>query len=111
MYFCYFSYLNPFYSILNFNPPGHRTRAQPSGSVSLFARGQEVDRDGRREQPKKSSTGFDKSIAKQFEVSFRRRIGTDIQYDKSVTLLNRIPEGTHEGIMCEADEGYADIII
>ena len=50
-------------------------------------------------------------IAGRYEVKFRGRLGPDTEDDKAIRLLNRIIQWTDEGILYEADQRHAEIII
>jgi len=54
---------------------------------------------------------FKSQITKRFEVKHRGRLGPQLKDDKSIRILNRIVEWTDEGIIYEADQRHADIII
>ena len=54
---------------------------------------------------------FRKKISDKFEVKFRGRIGPSSTDDKAVRLLNRVFEWTPEGIVIEADQRHAELIV
>ena len=54
---------------------------------------------------------FRGATVKQVDVTFRGRIGLGDTDDKDITLLNRVIESTSHGILYEADQRHADIIV
>ena len=52
-----------------------------------------------------------KSMMKRYEVMIRGRLGPGPKDDKSIRILNRILEWTPEGLVYEADQRHAEIII
>ena len=54
---------------------------------------------------------FRDEISAKFEVKFRARLGRGSDDDKSVRLLNRVIEWTSEGIMYEADQRHAELVL
>ena len=54
---------------------------------------------------------FREQIKSRFEVKFRGRIGPSEKDDKSIRLLNRVFEWTPEGIVVEADQRHAELIV
>ena len=54
---------------------------------------------------------FRREIVKRFEVKFRGRLGPEQKDDKSIRVLNRVVEWTVSGIMYEADQRHAEIIV
>lgn len=54
---------------------------------------------------------FKTEIKQVYGIEFKARLGPDDGDDKSVRLLNRIVEWTHEGINIEADQRHAEIIV
>ena len=54
---------------------------------------------------------FRSEIQGKFEVKLRGRIGPSSNDDKTIRLLNRVFEWTERGILFEADQRHAEIII
>ena len=54
---------------------------------------------------------FRQEIQKRYEVKLRGCIGSDKKDLKEMSILNRVIEWTSEGIIYEADQRHADIII
>ena len=54
---------------------------------------------------------FRRAISEEYEVKFRGRIGPGATDDKAIRILNRVVEWTTEGIMYEADQRHAEIIV
>ena len=54
---------------------------------------------------------FKKKISEKFEIKFRGRIGPSSKDEKSIRLLNRVFEWTEEGIIIEADQRHAELIV
>ena len=50
-------------------------------------------------------------MAKKFEVKFRGRIGPEQGDEKAIRLLNRVFQWTPEGIIVEADQRHAELIV
>ena len=54
---------------------------------------------------------FRERIQEKYPVKFRGRLGPTDQDDKEIRILNRIITWTEEGILYEADQRHAEIII
>ena len=54
---------------------------------------------------------FKDELQKKFEIKHRGRIGPEPKDEKSMRLLNRVFEWTSEGIIIEADNRHAELII
>ena len=54
---------------------------------------------------------FRTMISNRYEVKFRARLGPDDNDDKAVRILNRLVAWTNRGIVYEADQRHAEIII
>ena len=54
---------------------------------------------------------FRERIQEKFPVKFRGRLGPTDKDDKEIRILNRIITWTDEGILYEADQRHAEIII
>ena len=60
---------------------------------------------------KESLDWYQKELSKEFELKVRGIIGPERSDDKSIRLLNRVFEWKPEGIICEADQRHAEIIV
>jgi hypothetical protein len=54
---------------------------------------------------------FRARIAEEMDVKFRARLGPDEKDDKAVRILNRVVEWTQEGLIYEADQRHAELIV
>ena len=54
---------------------------------------------------------FRQQISTRFEVKFRGRLGPGRQDDKSIRVLNRVITWTNSGLLYEADQRHAELIV
>ena len=54
---------------------------------------------------------FREKIKERYEVKMRGRLGPEDKGDKALRILNRVVLWTDEGIVIEADQRHADIIV